>query len=253
MRSRLPLSVALLLLFHLPTWGATCASLIAPVISGRTLGAQIRAMALAESDTDADKQASLVAGRLIEVIGTEIQSHDAYFFLDDSNLEAAFIYLDLIADFAPEISLDQIQKFREQLLAHNLYFSRYLHISAEEFGRLTQKGRQSLLRGVQSRRWLVSEEIDAAQFEKLRLPERLRGFEEKTRRLNSIELISMAAIRNYEGVVGYQAWYKAELDGEPVRFAFYYTSELRPMNQEVQVERLIPRDPSTPGAPAKRL
>jgi hypothetical protein len=237
MRLRLPVFVALLL-FHLPVWGATCASLIAPVISGRSLGAQIRAMALAESKIDDDKRASLVAGRLLEVIGTEIQNSDPYFFLDDSNREAAFIYLDLIADLAPEISLDQVQKFREQLLAHNLYFSRYLHISAEEFGKLTQKGRRSLLQGAQSRRWLKSEEVDRRQLQKLRLPERLRGFEEKNRRLNSVELVSIAAIRNHEGLIGYQAWYKADLNGEPVRFDFYYTSELKPMSQEIQLLHL---------------
>jgi hypothetical protein len=237
MRLRLPVFLALLLI-HLPVWGATCASLIAPVISGRTLGAQIRAMVLAESITDDDKRASLVAGRLLEVIGTEIQSPEPYFFLDESELEAAFIYMDLIADLAPEISLDQVQKFREQLLAHNLYFSRYLHISSEEFGKLTQKGRRSLLQGVQSRRWLMTEEIDPNQLQNLSLPDRLRGFEEKTHRMNSIELISLKAIRNNEGLIGYQACYKADLNGEAVRFDFYYTPDLKPMSQEVQLVHL---------------
>jgi hypothetical protein len=234
MRWRLSFLVALLLI-QLPVWAATCASLIAPVISGRALGSQIRAMALAASENDDDKRASLVAGRLLEVIGTEIQNSDPYFFLDDSNREAAFIYLDMIANLAPEVSLDQVQKFREQLLAHNLYYSRYMHISSEEFGKLTQKGRRSLLEGAQSRRWLMTEELDIHQFQKLRLPERLRGFEEKTKRVNSIELVSLAAIRNHEGLVGYQAWYKADVNGQPVRFDFHFSPELKPMNQEIQL------------------
>ena len=235
-----PLVLLALLLLHSPTWAGICASLIAPVIAGRGLGAQIRSMVLAESKSDDDKGASIAAGRLLEIIGTEIQQSSPHFFLDESDRESAFMYLDTIAQLAPEVMVEQVQKFRELLLTHNLYYARYMAISAAEFGSLTQSGRHHLLLGVHSRQWLETKKLDPEleQFKELQLPERLRGFEEKTMRIKSIELASLTAINNREGLIGYQAWYTAELDGKPIRFEFYFTPDFKPMVQEVRLTHL---------------
>lgn len=223
------------LIFSPPTWAGECADLVAPVISGRSIGAKIRALALTSGEDFETEQSVNLARRVIEATGTEIQNPDSFFFMDDVMRESALRHLSLLPDFAPEISKDQEKSFRQQIENNNLYHAGFMEITQDEFAKLTQEGRRRLVAGTRHRRWLLVEDLDPYDFKNVDLPKEMKSFSTKSQRIEDIKLVMVSEIRNREGLIGYRAIYQTKVKDREARFEYYFAPERKPMDQEVEL------------------
>lgn len=223
------------LIFSPPTWAGECADLVAPVISGRSIGAKIRALALTSGEDFETKQSVNLALRVIEATGTEIQTPDPYFFMDDVMRESTLRHLSLLPDVAPEISKDQVKTFRQKIEDNNLYHAGFMEVTADEFTKLTQEGRHRLVAGTRQRRWLLVQDLDPYDFKNVELPKEMSSFGTKAQKIEDIKLVLVSEIRNREGLIGYRAIYQTKVKDRDARFEYYYTAERRPMSQEVDL------------------
>lgn len=217
------------------TWAGECAELVAPVISGRTIGAKIRGLALANGDDFETKLSTNVAKRIIEATGTEIQTASPHVFMDDITRESAMKNLSLLPEVSPEITQEQVKAFKQILDNNNLYYASFMEVTADEFKSLTQEGRRRLVAGTRNRRWLQVEDLDPYDFKDIQLPKELKSFGMKSQKISGIKLVLLSEIRNKDGLIGYQATYQTTAKDKDARFDVYFTPDRKPLDQEVDL------------------